>query len=55
MTPQSSYGDSYLDITEEALVLAMPLDPLKVIHLSHIFGLEEQQATKTKIQEQALL
>jgi hypothetical protein len=54
MTPQSSYGDSYLDITEEALVLAMPLDPLEVIHLSHIFGLEEEQATKIKIQEQAL-
>ena len=55
MTPQSSYGDSYIDITEEALVLAMPLDPLEVIHLSHIFGLEEEQATKAKIKEQALL
>jgi hypothetical protein len=33
----------------------MPLDPLEVIHLSHIFGLEEEQATKTKMKEQALL
>jgi hypothetical protein len=42
-------------IKEDALVLAMPLDPLEVIHLSHIFGLEEEQATKTKLREQALL
>ena len=55
MIPQSRYGDSYIDITEEALVLAMPLDPLEVIHLSNIFGLEEEQATKSKIREQALL
>jgi hypothetical protein len=55
MTPQSRYGDSYIDITEEALVLVMSLDPLEVIHLSHIFGLEEEQATKSKIREQALL
>jgi hypothetical protein len=55
MTPQPSYGDSYLDIKEEALVLAMSLDPLEVIHQSHIFALEEEQATKTKLREQALL
>jgi hypothetical protein len=55
MTPQYGCGDSYLDITEEALVLAMSLDLPDVIHLSHIFVLEEEQATKTKIKEQTLL
>jgi hypothetical protein len=44
--PELSYGDSYLDIKEDALVLAMPLDPLEVIHLSHIFGLEERTSYK---------
>jgi hypothetical protein len=42
-------------LKEEALVLAKPLDPLEVIHLSHIFGLEEEQATKTNLREQALI
>ena len=42
-------------LKEEALVLAKPLDPLEVIHLSHIFGLEEEQATKTNLKEQALI
>ena len=33
----------------------MPLDPLEVSHMSQMFGLEEEQVTKTKIKEQALL
>jgi hypothetical protein len=36
-------------------MLAMPLDPLEVSHLSQMVGLEEEQATRTKIKEQALL
>jgi hypothetical protein len=33
----------------------MPLDPLQIIHQAHIFGLEEEQPTKAKLREQALV